>query len=94
MPNTTFESIPNRAFYGDNIRNDIWGFTGKAKDCQDICAAVQGCKAFVWKQWLCRLLHSIQNYMCVDEAMSGKIVDESGNRSSDTNGLLIQYLYF
>ena len=86
MPIKAFESIPNRAFYGDNIRNDIWGFTGNAKDCQDICATIEGCKAFVWKQWLCKLLHSIQNYMCVDAAMSGKLVDESANKSSETNG--------
>ena len=89
MPNKEFEIINNRDFYGSNIRNDIWGFTGQDKDCQDICAMIESCKAFVWKKWLCRILHSAQNYMCDESAIGGKITDESVSKSFETNSKIV-----
>ena len=63
-------------YFGDLVRDVIWGFSGKAKDCQDICAMSQECVAFSWQDWMCRIVRTIWKKMCEDGAISGMIVDD------------------
>ena len=69
-------------YFGDNVRGVIWGFSGKAKDCQDICAMIQECVAFSWQDWMCRIVRTIWKKVCEDGAISGRIVDEKTNGTS------------
>ena len=69
-------------YFGENVRDDTWGFSGKPKDCQEICAMSLECVAFSWQEWMCRIIRSITKKMCEDGAVSGRIVDENTNGSS------------
>ena len=91
VPNKTFKSIQNYVYEGQKIQatergSDIWGFSGKAQDCQDVCAILKGCQAFTWKQWFCRLLYSVESRVCELEAISG-IIDNSLNQTSEITSM-------